>query len=241
MAVQKYDIPGPNGEGFELRYWLPKNIPVLNDHGEVDYIIHSVVSVTQQFTDREEIEELKLDQKVYDLFMQAPVAIGIMKGDDYIIELANNNFLKISGKSADVTGKPVLEALPEIEGQGFIELLDQVRTSGKPYYANEIAVTLIRHGKEEVVYVNFVYEPYFEADGTVSGVMQIATEVTEQVNARKKIEESEQRLRNLISEATVATGLYIGPEMKIQYANEVMLKIWGKEAGVIGQPLGSAA
>lgn len=240
MAVQKYDIPIANGKGFELRYWLPKNTPMLNDKGEVAYIIHSVVDVTQQVSDRKEIKELKLDQKVYELFMQAPVGISIEKGDHHIIELANRNFLDLIGKSDEVIGKPLLEALPELEGQGFIELLDQVVTSGKAYYANEIAATLIRNGRKETIYVNFVYQPYFETDGRISGVMTIVIDVTEQVNARKKIEESEQRLQNLISEATVATALYLGPEMKIQYANEAMLKLWGKDTDSIGKTLREA-
>ncbi len=69
-----------------------KNIPLLNDQGKVEFIIISVVDVTEQVVARKEIENLKFDKKVYDLFMQAPVAIGIVKGENYIIELANHTF-----------------------------------------------------------------------------------------------------------------------------------------------------
>ena len=46
MAVQKYDIPGPDGQ-YVSRYWSPKNIPVLGAAGEILYILHRVEDVTE--------------------------------------------------------------------------------------------------------------------------------------------------------------------------------------------------
>ena len=46
MAVQKYDIRNPDGS-FEEKYWSPVNTPILNDKGEVVYIIHQVEDVTE--------------------------------------------------------------------------------------------------------------------------------------------------------------------------------------------------
>jgi PAS domain S-box-containing protein len=235
MALQKYDIPIPGGKGFELRYWLPKNIPVLNDDGEVDYIIHNVVNVTEQIVNRQEIEELRLDQKIYDLFLKAPVAIAIFKGDDNIIELANTVFLELVGRSVDMIGKPLLEALPEIKGQGFIELINKVKISGKTYHANEVPATLVRNGKEEIIYVDFVYQPYIENTGTISGILVIAIEVTAQVEARRRIEGEEKRFRNLVEEAPVATAVLVGEDMVVQIVNDAMLKTWGKDAAIIGK------
>jgi signal transduction histidine kinase/CheY-like chemotaxis protein len=50
MAITKYDIPRPvsDGGGFEVRYWSPTNTPVLDDLGEVIYIIHQTEDVTEQ-------------------------------------------------------------------------------------------------------------------------------------------------------------------------------------------------
>lgn len=50
MAITKYDIPRPasEGDGFEVRYWSPLNVPVLDDRGEVRYIIHQTEDVTDQ-------------------------------------------------------------------------------------------------------------------------------------------------------------------------------------------------
>ena len=94
-------------------------------------------------------------------------------------------------------GKPLFEALPEAKGQGFEELLKNVYTTGKTYTAYGLQAQLPRDGKIETVYLNFVYEAYREADSSISGIMAVATEVTDQVLAYKKVEESERNLHQL--------------------------------------------
>jgi signal transduction histidine kinase len=58
MAVQKYDIRGPDGS-FISKYWSPKNIPVLGAGGEVLYILHRVEDVTELVQASELGEELR--------------------------------------------------------------------------------------------------------------------------------------------------------------------------------------
>lgn len=48
MAIQKYDIPVDHGDQFEERYWQPENVPVLDESGNLIYIVHSVVDVTKE-------------------------------------------------------------------------------------------------------------------------------------------------------------------------------------------------
>ena len=48
MTVQKYDIPIRGTSEFIVRYWSPENSPVLNEEGEIEFIIHSVTDVTDQ-------------------------------------------------------------------------------------------------------------------------------------------------------------------------------------------------
>lgn len=48
IASQKYDIPIPGASDFELRYWSPENTPVLNEFGEVIFIIHTVIDITEK-------------------------------------------------------------------------------------------------------------------------------------------------------------------------------------------------
>src|SRR4029079_1457695 len=90
----------------------------------------------------------------------------------------------------DVLGKPLLEALPEIEGQGFKELLDRVRETGEPWVGRETAVELQRTpgAPLETRYLDVVLQPLTEADGTRSGVVAHGSDITEQVLARREVE-----------------------------------------------------
>jgi PAS domain S-box-containing protein len=123
------------------------------------------------------------------------LAIGILKGTDMVLTFANDPIIATWGKGGNIIGKPLFEVLPELRSQGFPELLQQVYTTGVPYYGYEVKATLIRNGKEEDVYYNFVYQPYTEVDNSITGITILATEVTEQVLAKKQIEDSENQFR----------------------------------------------
>lgn len=170
----------------------------------------------------------------------APVAIGLMRGADMIVETANNDILRLWGKNETVIGLPIVEALPEIKGQGLLELLQSVYTTGEPYYGYEMQVKLAHDGGLRDFYFNFVYAPVRDVSGVINGVVVVATEVSEQVKTRQELEKSERRFRNLIEEAPVATGLYIGREMRIAFVNEAMAYVWGKDKSVIGKTIREA-
>ena len=107
------------------------------------------------------------------------------------VTLVNDLMLEFWGKGNNVEGKTFLEILPELSNQPFPAMIDSVYTTGVAVYANEILAHLNRNGIMEDKYFNIVYEPHFEADNTISGVITIAHEVTQQVLARKNMEESE--------------------------------------------------
>jgi signal transduction histidine kinase len=181
---------------FNLSY-----TPCRDDNGVINGVITTANDVTEQVVLRKKDHNYELNQQAFNLFMQAPVGICILKGTDHIIELANAPMLNIWGKDKSIIGKPLMAALPEIDGQGFEDLLDSVKQNGQPIHANEHLASLIRNGKKEQVYLNFVYQPYREDDKTVNGVIAIATEVTEQVIAHKKVEEAEETARLAIASA----------------------------------------
>ena len=106
----------------------------------------------------------------------------------------------------DVWNKPIFEAVPEARNQGFEELLNQVVSTGQSYSASELPITLPRKGGVETVFINFAYEPIRESDGTISGIIAMAIDVTEHVLSRKKIEESERELQIRRGRAYRGTG-----------------------------------
>ncbi len=143
-------------------------------------------------------EFLNSEQQLRNMIMQAPVGIAILRGSDYIFEIINKDYQNLVGKPyEELINKPLLEALPELQTQPIKGLLDKVVSTGEPFFGNEYPVVLHRSGKPETVYFNFVYQPMRETNGIISGVMAVANDVTEQVNARIKVEESEARYRSL--------------------------------------------
>ena len=139
------------------------------------------------------------------LLHQAPAAIAVLRGPDYVFELANPEYLRATGRhAADLVGKPIREALPEIAGQGFIELLDRVYRTAEVAGGSERLVTL-RLQEEGLTdrYFNFVYQRSHNAAGEVEGIFVHAVDVTEQVEARRRTEESEKRLSAIFNQASV--------------------------------------
>ena len=128
--------------------------------------------------------------------MQAPVAMCIFKGKNHVLEIANKLMLELIGKNAEeVLNKPMFEGLAEVKNQGLEALIDSVYNTGEKFVATERLVKLPRKGKLVDTYLNFVYEALIETDGSISGIIAIAHDVTAQVLSRQKAQENEQKVK----------------------------------------------
>ncbi|WP_281298782.1 CheR family methyltransferase [Flavobacterium limnophilum] len=121
------------------------------------------------------------------MLMQSPFSIAILKGKDMIVDLANDSIKQFWGKGDSVEGKPILEILPEIKDSIFPKLLDEVYITGIPFEGYELLSPIMRKGKLEDGYFNFVYQPYLEADKSISGITIIAYEVTDHHNVKEEL------------------------------------------------------
>lgn len=190
---------------FEKKQTWADEFRILNKHGEYRWLLGKstqrsdhgsffggYVSSCIDITERKIAEKAALENErnLRNTILQAPVAMCIFKGPHYIVELANERMFELWGKpAASILNKPVFEGIPEAKGQGFEVLLDGVYRTGKTFAAQDVPVTLPRYGKIETVYVNLVYEAYHEPDGSISGVLAVAVDVTAQFIARRQIEE----------------------------------------------------
>ena len=113
-----------------------------------------------------------------------------LSGRDFIIESANENILKIWGKTPVVVGQPLAVALPELEGQPFLGILDEVFTTGIAYKAYDAKAVQLHNGKLTDVFVDFVYSPIEDETGEIVSIMVSAIDVTE----RSVMRQSEQQL-----------------------------------------------
>ena len=159
-------------------------------------IIGTLRDVTEDEKTRQALE--KSERRLRKLILNAPVAIGILNGPDYVVEIMNELALKLMGKTrSQMLNKPVLDTITELDPTSAKLLLDNVYNNGKSFSASEFPVTLNRYGKLERVYINFQYHPLMNSQEKVYGIMVVGIDITEQVVARHKVEQSEARFRVL--------------------------------------------
>ncbi|HET7188875.1 MAG TPA: PAS domain-containing protein [Gemmatimonadaceae bacterium] len=146
---------------------------------------HSAEQDREQLVAALEVERARLKQ----VFQRAPSFIVAMRGPDQVYEFVNEAYYQLVGHR-DILGKPLLEALPEIRGQGFVELLERVRVTGEPWVGRESPVELQRTpgAPLETRYLDMVFQTLTEIDGTRTGVVAHGSDVTQHVLARREIE-----------------------------------------------------
>ncbi|WP_426061241.1 PAS domain-containing protein [Hymenobacter sp. B1770] len=130
-------------------------------------------------------------------FEQAPVSIAILRGPEFVVELANPSLGVLWGRPVGpALGRPLFEALPDLAGQGLEELLTQVLRTGEPLLFQERPTRLARHpgGPPTLGYYNFTYQPLHDAQGLVTGLITVGLDVTEQVVARQQVQQLNQEL-----------------------------------------------
>jgi PAS domain S-box-containing protein len=132
------------------------------------------------------------------LFHEAPAFIAALRGPDHVFEMANPLYLQLVGHR-DVVGKPVVEALPEVVDQGFVQLLDTVQQTGEAIVGTEVRILLQRTpgSPPEERFVNFVYQPMSGENGAIDGIFVHGVDVTDMVHARVEVERKADELTRL--------------------------------------------
>jgi PAS domain S-box-containing protein len=217
-----------NGK-MEDVYWTFSYSPVNNDEGKIDGVLVICDETTSKVNNRKNLENS--NERYLNNILQTPTAMCIFRGKNYVVEIANELMLEIwERKIEDVLNRPVFEALPEVNGQGLDAILLKVYQTGERFTAYELPVKLNRNGKVENTYINVVYEALKEPDGTISGIVAIANDVTYSVKARYLLAQSEKAFRNLVIDSPIAMAIFRGKDHIIEMANNAMMKtIWQKK------------
>ncbi len=195
---------------LETAYFDITYEPLRSQPGEVEGIIVTSYEATEAVTARKIIEanerQLELERKsLHDFLTQAPAMLAILKGPEHVFEFANPAYMELIG-NRDIINKSLLEALPEIAGQGFSEMLDNVYKTGETFTGKETPVMLNKGSdKLESIFMNFSYQAFANDKGETEGILVFAYDVSEQVIARKQIEASETSMRLMASHLKLAT------------------------------------
>jgi PAS domain S-box-containing protein len=175
--------------------------------------------------DAREIERLR------QLFEQSPSFIAVLRGPEHRFEMINSGYQRLIGHR-DVVGMTVREALPEIDGQGFYELLDKVYITGEPFLGNGIPVTLMATpgAPPEPRFVDFVYQPMRDADGVINGIFVEGIDVTLAHEGAAALRESEAQFRTL-AQAMPQQVWTARPDGQLDWFNDLTYAYSGEPPG----------
>ncbi len=187
-----FRIKNYNGD---YRWVIDSGRPKFSKDGEYQGMIGTVVDVHEEKIKEQELADTQHQYR--ELIHSSVSLISTFKGEDHIVEIANDAIIEAWGKGPDVIGKPILEALPELVEQGFEKFLNDVYTTGIPYRGYEMPIQLERDGKLELFHFNFIYSPQKDINGNIVGIVNVATEVTTQAVLNKTIRESESHFRQM--------------------------------------------
>ncbi len=220
IAIIRYDIRRPD-RTMETRYWSATHTPLPDQAGVLRYILQHTVDVTELHNLRRGRDEAGLmrranavqdrnrdlaaeSRRLLDFFAHAPGFVALLDGPEHRFTMANNAYRELVGRS-DLIGKPVSEALPEVMDQGFGDVLDQVRRSGKPFFGRRMRVLLQRSpGKSAAaLFLNFIFQPVRDTNERISGIIIQGYDVTEEVEYEERqallIGELNHRVKNTLA------------------------------------------
>lgn len=218
-------VPAPEGLRFEERYWSTVHTPIFDEAGAAIMLVQNPVDVTElyRFDQNSEVATLQLTppgsneehfnraqmhsalarilnnerEHLRSLFNQAPGFVAVLMGQKHVFEMVNEAYYQLVGHR-DLIGKTLLEALPEVSGQGFEEYLASVFTTGQSWSARAIPIMLQRERDGEIAqrFMDLVYEPYKDKNGLTIGIFAQGYDVTESVEAQVAKRESDERLKD---------------------------------------------
>jgi PAS domain-containing protein len=157
--------------------------PVPDERGEPAGVIAIVVETTARvLAERRQAAERERQRAI---FQQMPGFVGVLAGPEHVFEYVNDAYVAISGPRTFV-GRSVRAVFPELEGQGFYELLDEVYATGKSVTAQAMPLRLGAESDDR--YIDFVYEPLRDDGRNVTGIFVGGYDVTDRMRAEARRE-----------------------------------------------------
>lgn len=185
-------------------YWTYSYSPIDDDTAanRVGGVLVQCAETTQSvLSEQRRAAQVERQQR---LLQQAPGFIITMRGPDHIVEFVNDAHREVFG-SDDWVGKPIRDAFPSIEGQGYFEELDKVYATGVTFEARTAPVRYerVRGAPADTRYMNFIYAPIYDEHGEISGIFCDGYDVTEVEAAAVSLQRSEEQLRLAVEAAEV--------------------------------------
>lgn len=212
FVVRRADEPADAAAREEPNAWFTFSLsPVRDESGEIVAFLNIVSESTARVladlgSDMALARAERAEARLREVFAQAPAFMAVLRGEEFVFEYVNEAYYQLVGHRP-LVGRPVWEALPDIRGQGFERLLERVLRQGEPYIGTEVAVQIRRtpDSEPEQRFVDLVYYPITEADGTRAGIVAHGSDVTDHVLARREA----QRARAEAEQANEAKSQFL--------------------------------
>ena len=171
-------------------YWTYGYSPVYTPAGEIGGTLVVCTETTDTILAKR-LQQREME-RLANLFEQAPAFFAVLSGPDYVFDMVNGPYVQLIGHRS-VLGKSLREAVPEAEEQGFLKLLDGVYRTGEANVGRGIPIQLARLPDHplELRYLDFVYQPKREPDGSVSGIIVLGVDVTDARRSEQILLQSE--------------------------------------------------
>jgi PAS domain S-box-containing protein len=210
--------------------------PIRDETGGVVGFIDTVIETTSEVKTRTALQAES--ERLRGLFQQAPGFMCILRGPDLVYEVANKAYMQLVGLNRDIIGKPIREALPEVEGQRIFEHLDEAMRKGKPFTGRNLRAFLQRtpSAPPTEVFVDVLFQPLRGEGGGVTGIFIEGVDVSERLRAEAALRESEARHRQIVNSAADYAIIATDLEGRVHTWNEGARRVLGwSEEDMLGQ------
>lgn len=221
LAYINYPITDSDGN-VTNRYWTAVHVPLAGSSGATEFVMQNTVDVTDLVRMREAAtmpygsisaatrliersrEAEASSAEFRRLFQQAPAFVAVLSGPSHIFTFASDSYVRLIG-GRNVIGQRIVDALPEVVEQGFVEELDRVYREGSVHAAEGARVMLENEPGQpaQETFLDFTYNPIRDSAGAITGVFVQGMDRTEAVRAAQRqrllIDELNHRVKNTLA------------------------------------------
>ncbi len=263
-AFVRYSVPRETAQGkvFDERFWSTVHTPVKGADGKVAFVAQNAIDVTDLYRFHrdshlaevaqapklpsaadhfshaqmhEAMSRIINDERSHlrNLFNQAPGFIAVLTGEQHVFEMVNEAYYQLVGHR-DLIGKPVWQALPEVQGQGYEELLDRVTRTGVPYVGRgiKLLVQKVAGGPVSERYIDMLYQPVFGNDGKATGIFVQGHDVTDAITAQQAQQESADRLSDGMNAARMMVWDWDIATRRMEFSDNAALVLGRSENNI---------
>jgi two-component sensor histidine kinase len=226
-------VPVTRNGALENVWWTYSFVPIDGEDGGVEGVLVICNDVTQQHLAREALEDQT--EHLRRLFDQAPGFMAVLRGPHHIFELTNASHKRLTG-NREVLGKTVREVFPEIEGQGYFELLDEVFRTGKLHVGRRMPLTIKSDPVEppKQLFLDFVYAPILDIHGKTTGIFVEGVDVTDHIQNEDRLRLINQELQHRVKN-TLAVVSAIASHSFRGSNNDAALAVFQGRLGAFGK------